>query len=261
MSRVQMGLRSGGVTWTESAHAIEDNPMSSIAVSLRESKTLEDALEYLPRAAVIAYCKGEVIYSRDQTATEIYLVIGGSVKVCRPTGQVRQSVIDIYCPDELFGESALLGMALTGETANAFESATVMKWTAQEIEEIAMRRPQLAIALLQCAVRRSMDFTCRIESFAVDDIPRRLAHAIMHFSTRFGHQIEDGSIEMIPFTHEILAQYVGTSRELVTHHMSDFRRLGYLRYSRRGIWLYREAMADWLKAGTARKHGTPGRWN
>ena len=52
---------------------------------------------------------------------------------------------------------------------------------------------------------------------------------------------------MVPFTHELLSQYVGTSREMVTHYMNQFRRQGYLRYSRKGIILYKDAFKEWLR--------------
>jgi CRP-like cAMP-binding protein len=53
-------------------------------------------------------------------------------------------------------------------------------------------------------------------------------------------------MHMAPLTHELLSQYVGTSREIVTHYMNQFRKQGYLRYSRKGIVLYRDALQDWL---------------
>ena len=37
---------------------------------------------------------------------------------------------------------------------------------------------------------------------------------------------------------------MGTSREIVTHYMNQFRRQGYLRYSRKGIILYRDALQE-----------------
>jgi CRP-like cAMP-binding protein len=52
---------------------------------------------------------------------------------------------------------------------------------------------------------------------------------------------------MAPFTHELLSQYVGTSREIVTHYMNQFRRQGYLKYSRKETILYRDAFRDWLR--------------
>ena len=55
----------------------------------------------------------------------------------------------------------------------------------------------------------------------------------------------------MPFTHELLSQYVGTSREIVTHYMNQLRRQGYLKYSRKGISLNREALRDWLRRDTS----------
>jgi len=56
---------------------------------------------------------------------------------------------------------------------------------------------------------------------------------------------------MMALTHELLSQYVGTSREIITHYMNQFRRDGYLRYSRKGILLHRDAMRDWLRQQAA----------
>jgi CRP-like cAMP-binding protein len=124
-----------------------------------------------------------------------------------------------------------------------------MTWTTAEIEDIATKRPRLAVALLQILVQRTVDFTHRIESFSLDNIARRLARSLIRFSERLGVEEQDGSVRMAPFTHELLSQYVGTSREIVTHYMNQFRRQGYLRYSRKGIILYRDAFKDWLKQG------------
>jgi CRP-like cAMP-binding protein len=80
----------------------------------------------------------------------------------------------------------------------------------------------------------------------VDNIARRLARSLLRFSDRLGTLDADGSVRMSPFTHELLSQYVGTSREIVTHYMNQFRKKGYLRYSRKGITLHREALRGWL---------------
>jgi CRP/FNR family transcriptional regulator len=169
------------------------------------------------------------------------------VKVCRIAEDGRQVVVDIYQADEFFGESAFLGRSSRAELAVALEGTKLMTWTTAEIEDISMRRPKLAVALMQLLVQRSVDFAERIESFSVDNIARRLARTLIRFSERLGLRSDDGSIQMIPFTHELLSQYVGTSREIVTHYMNLFRRQGYLRYSRKGILLYRDAMKEWLR--------------
>ena len=210
-------------------------------------KQLEDPLAHLPCSSILEYRKGQVIYNQDQPSTNIYLVIDGKVKVCRMADEGSQVVVDIYQTDEFLGESAFLSSPARDEQALALENTKVMTWTTAEIENIVMRRPRLAVALLQIMVQRSIEFGHRIESFSVDNTARRLARTLIRFSERLGQSLEDGSIQMMPFTHQLLSQYVGTSREIVTHYMNQFRRQGYLRYSRKGILLYRDAMKDWLR--------------
>jgi CRP/FNR family cyclic AMP-dependent transcriptional regulator len=219
---------------------------SPITISAPQ-KQLEDPLAHLPCSSILEYRKGQVIYNQDHPSTNIYLVIDGKVKVCRMADNGRQVVVDIYQTDEFFGESAFLNSPTRDEQALAIENTKVMTWTTAEIEDILMRRPRLAVALLQILVQRLIEFGHRIESFSVDNIARRLARTLIRYSERLGQSMEDGSIQMMPFTHELLSQYVGTSREIVTHYMNQFRRQGYLRYSRKGILLYRDAMKDWLR--------------
>jgi CRP/FNR family transcriptional regulator len=199
----------------------------------------------------VEYKRGQSIYSQDQPSTSIYLVIEGKVKVSRMADDGHQVVVDIYQTDEFFGESALLNLPQRAEQATAMENTKLMTWTTAEIEEIVTRRPRLAVALLQILVQRTIDFGQRIESFSVDNIARRLARSLIRFSERMGVAEADGSVRMVPFTHEMLAQYVGTSREIVTHYMNQFRRQGYMRYSRKGILLYRDAFREWLRQGAS----------
>ncbi len=214
---------------------------------------LEDPLAYLPCSRIAEYRKGQLIYGEDQPSSAIFLIIDGKVKVSRPAHDGNQVVVDIYQSDEFFGESAFLDLPRRSEQATALENTKLMTWTASEIEEIIFRRPRLAIALLQILVQRTIEFTHRIESFSVDNIARRLARSLIRFSERLGLPEEEGAVRMAPFTHELLAQYVGTSREIVTHYMNQFRRQGYLRYSRQGIILYRRSFEAWLSSTNGSK--------
>jgi CRP/FNR family cyclic AMP-dependent transcriptional regulator len=221
--------------------------MASIARMVTPQRTLEDPLAHLPCSTIVEFKKGQTVYNQDQPSTSIYLVIEGKIKVSRMAGDGQQVVVDIYQTDEFFGESALLNLPQRSEQAAALENTKVMTWTTAEIEDMVTKKPRLAVALLQILVQRSIEFGQRIESFSLDNIARRLARSLIRFSERLGSPEADGSVSMAPFTHELLSQYVGTSREIVTHYMNQFRRQGYLRYSRKGIVLYRDAFKDWLR--------------
>jgi CRP/FNR family transcriptional regulator, cyclic AMP receptor protein len=209
---------------------------------------LEDPLAYLPRSPILEYEPGQVIYGLDQPAKGLYLVIDGRVTVCRRADNGKPVVVDIYQSDEFFGESALLHFPHAQEQAVALENTGVMVWTAAQIENILILRPRLAVALLQVLALRLLDFKSRVHILASEPAPRRLVHTLIRFSKRLGQINEDGSVRMIPFTHKLLAQYVGTSREAVTLLMNRLRRDGYLHYSRGGnIVIRRDALAEWLR--------------
>ena len=72
-----------------------------------------------------------------------------------------------------------------------------------------------------------------------------LARSLVRFSERLGTPEQDGSVRMAPLSHELLAEYVGTSREVVSHYMSEFRKRGYLSYSRKEILVYRNTWQEW----------------
>ena len=221
--------------------------MATSITGLAPQRALEDPLAHLPCSSIVEYRRGQSIYNQTQPSMAIYLVIGGKVKVSRLADDGRQVVVDIYQPDEFFGESAFVGAAPRAEQAMALENTKLMAWSTGEIEDVIVKRPRLAVALVQIFVQRTLEFADRIESFSADNIAQRLARSLLRFSDRLGTRREDGSVRMGPFTHELLSQYVGTSREIVTHYMNQFRKQGYLQYSRKEIVLYRSAMQDWLR--------------
>jgi CRP/FNR family cyclic AMP-dependent transcriptional regulator len=221
--------------------------MGSSALAFAPETTLEDPLAHLPRSTVVEYKRKRIIYSEERPSTGICLIISGRVKVCRSGYDGQEAVVDIYRADDLFGESALIGAPYNTERATALEDTKLMTWSAAEIEDIITRRPKLAVALLQILAQRMVEFGQRIQSFSLDDGAHRLARSLIRLSERLGTPTEDGSIQMAALTHELLSQYVGTSREIITHHMNHFRRQGYLRYSRKGIALYRDAFREWLR--------------
>jgi CRP/FNR family transcriptional regulator len=187
-----------------------------------------------------------LIYGLDAYPTSIYLVVKGTVGISHIAHDGSEVLLDIVRPDDLFGESAFLQAPRRLERAEAIQRAEVMSWSVSEMEDLVMKRPRLAVALLQILAQRNVEYTLRIESFAIDSIARRLARSLLRLSDRLGTPEESGSVRMMPLSHYMLSRYIGTSREIVTHHMGQFRKNGYVDYSRRGISLHRDTLKSVL---------------
>ncbi|HWB98853.1 MAG TPA: Crp/Fnr family transcriptional regulator [Bryobacteraceae bacterium] len=213
---------------------------------------LEDALSYLPRKGVVEWRRGQTIYDQEHPSGAIHLVMSGRVKVTIPGENRCRIVVDIYAADEMFGEASFLGLPARKENAEAMERTVLMSWTTDEIEDYIQSSPKLGLALIQMMVGRCVDFEARLQSMALDKTPERIARSLLRFTERVGVLEEDGSMRIPPLTHQLLSEYVGTSREIVTFQMNHFRALGYLRYSRKAIHIYPEVLRNFLKNPSAK---------
>ncbi len=220
--------------------------MSSTASNLFSYPSgTDDPLELLPHTPVREYKKNEVIHDADDRPEYLYLVIDGRVKASRqPEG--REVILDFYHKDDFFGEAAFLGAERYGEQATALDRTTVMAWSVADLRRLMGRTPTLGPALLRVVARKLADANERVESFCLDPINRRLVKALLRLGARSGQVSETPLLHVPPVTHEQLARYVGTSREIVTQYMNQFRRDQLLKYSRRGLELDLEALRQYL---------------
>ncbi len=207
----------------------------------------EDPLTYLPRKPVQEYAKGRVIYDAQHPPGDLYVVILGRVKISNTAEDGCQTVGRIVRAEGLFGESCLVGPTTRSETACALDNVTLMAWTRAEIEQQIEREPRLGIALSQYLVRQCLELQDRIESMAVHKTPERVMLALLQLASDLGTPTPDGAVRVQSLTHHTIAEFVGTSREIVTFQMNRLRRLGLIRYSRKFIDIYASAMRENLK--------------
>jgi CRP-like cAMP-binding protein len=220
---------------------------SAVTTLCTRRHRIEDPLEHLPFSKIVEYGKRQVIYNELSGPAGLYLVVSGRVKVSLPAEAGRDVIIDVYRADDFFGESALLGEPCCNERAVALDRARVMMWPTDALANIMNDRPCLPIALLQAMVQRTLSFRARIRNLHAGTVERRLADFLRTLAEQSGMRRNDGAALMLPLTHEVLAQYVGTSREAVTLYMTEFRRKGYIDYSRLEMVVYLDAIAELLR--------------
>ena len=82
---------------------------------------------------------------------------------------------------------------------------------------------------------------------AVHKTPERVMLAILQLAADLGSPMPDGSLRVASLTHHTIAEFVGTSREIVTFQMNRLRRMGLVRYSRKHIDVYAQALRENLR--------------
>jgi CRP/FNR family transcriptional regulator len=201
---------------------------------------------YLPRKSIKEIGKGRVIYGPEKPTDCIYLIVGGRVKVTTTAAEGYETVARILCTEELFGATVLVG-GHSSEAAVVLDAAMLMSWTRDEIEAQIEREPRLGFALAQYFVRQCIALQERIEAVALHKTPERILLAFVQLADLLGTPQPDGAMRIDSLTHQTIADYVGTSREIVTFQMNRIRQLGLIQYSRRYIDVYSRAVAEALR--------------
>ncbi len=212
--------------------------------------TLEDPLRYLPRKPLLEFAQRQIIYNAGQPSDRLFVVLRGCVKIAASNADGRATVARIVLKEGVFGESCLLTSGTRAESASALDATTVMAWTRKEIDEQIEREPRLGIALIQLVTRNSIELLDRIESMAVYKVPERVLLALLRFSSDIGVSMTSGATRIAPLTHETIAEYVGTYREIVTNEMNRLRTLGLVNYSRKFIDVYPVAIVEEFRRRT-----------
>ena len=198
----------------------------------------EDPLAYLPRKPVQKFVRRQVVYDPQHPAGSLYLVLQGRVTVRLTSNEGDQIIARIVCAEGIFGESALIGPPAAEASAIALDDVTAMCWTREEIEEHIEKEPRLGLALAQYMVRQCLELQERIEILAVYKTPERIMLALLQLAGAMGTLLPDNSTRIRALPHHTIAEYVGTSREIVTFQLNRLRRKGYLRYTRKEIDVY-----------------------
>ncbi len=203
----------------------------------------EQALPAIQRT----YTRGDLLYGMDFPAEEVFYLLEGRVLISRFSQQGNVVILDYREGGEVVGEHALCGMARRATEARAVRQTRVLIVKARQVLS-ALQRQQHDHLLFQCLSRELLDTLGLVELFALDGVEHRLAKRLLSYSqkTRGLHPSGPG---MLDFSHEELAQMVGTTRQVVTQIMEKFRSAGLLDYARRQITIKEEQVLAFLQQG------------
>jgi len=212
---------------------------------------------YLPRKPIQEFSKKAVVYSPQQPSRSLYMVLSGRVKVSSALS--GGEIAGIVHKGGLFGEPALVDAERRSDSAVALDPLTLMAWSRGEIEQQVELNPGLGLALIRYLAGHCLELADRMKTMVIHRTPERVMLAMLQFAREAGVTMADGSTRVESLTHQTLAEYVGTSREVVTFQLNSLRRLGLLRYNRKYIDLsvdkIEEAIRQASQSQIAEKNG------
>ena len=185
--------------------------------------------------------RGQLIYAPGETPEALFLLKAGRVRVYRLAEDGRKLVLGTFGPGTAFGEMSFLGQSMTGSFAEAIDDCTVCVMSRLDVEALIQEHPGVAVRLVELISQRLREAEDKLEQIAFRSVPTRLGRLLLSLGSRGG--IVDG------YSHQELADMIGTSRETVSRTLVELKNAGIVDIERRRIRILdRGALAAFIEA-------------
>ena len=181
-----------------------------------------------------SFARGGVLFTENDTATELFVVVSGRIAIANRSIDGRESVVALMERGDLLGEMPLFdGLARSAEAralepseARALEPSDVIAIPYAPLRDIYRDQPELLWNVVQMLANRLRNTDEQLADSVFLDVTGRTAKRLLELA---------GTADefSLPITQEELAGMVGASRERVNKAIASFVRLGWIEQSER----------------------------
>ena len=192
-----------------------------------------DAIERV--SSVLKLPRRGSLYEQGSPANSLYVVVSGRVRVVRAGADNRALTVAYSLPGELLGETALSDGGGYRSTATATESVEAVQIPLRTVLSFLVEQPAFAQRMLALMVDRRIEAERRVESLLSRSVESRVAEFLVAAVDRNGVADARGVLIDVRYTHQEIADYIGSTRETVTLTLGELRRQELVTFDHRRI--------------------------
>ncbi len=171
---------------------------------------------WLAESTTMVSCdRGRVFYTPGDASEVVFILKHGRVDLYRLGPDGRKLVVATLGPHSLFGEMGLIGQRMYGCYAEAAEDCLICVLSRTDLQGLVRRNPEVGLRLLAEVSERLQQREADLEALAFRSLPARLAAFLLHEVDHFG--------TVNGYSHQELAEHLGTYRETVSQLLGRFR--------------------------------------
>ncbi len=189
----------------------------------------KDEMKEMDRTTTMSTCRRGKSFYRAQDASEVLFILKkGRVQLYRLSPEGKKLIVATISGGSIFGEMAIVGQGMHNTFAEALEDCLLCVMSRHDVERLILGNPSVALRIMNVLANRLRQAEARMEDMAFKSISARLASLLLTLG-----QEQDGHI--YGYTHQDLAEAIGTYRETATLTLNDFKANQYIAIGRKRI--------------------------
>lgn len=176
-----------------------------------------------------SYEERTIISDPENAPERAFLCTSGTLKVTKLLSNGREILITILESGSIWSDRSLLKGYWREVFIETMSPVNVVSIEKEAFELYVCSEPDRLTQFMMRISDQMSDALTLLEDFRGRDVASRLASVLVRFSKQYGVAKESSVVIDLPFTHQDLANMIGTARETVSRNMGRFRAEGYLR--------------------------------
>ena len=183
----------------------------------------------------LKFKRDQFIYMQDDSATHIYMIVNGRVKIGHYLENGEEVVTAILAKGEVFGELAMAGEERRRDFAQAVEASTICPLTTEELKGLMYENKELSFKILKLIGLRIMKLERKLELLVFKDARTRVIEFLKDAASWKGVRVGFETMIQTQLTHKDIASLTGTSRQTVTTILNDLKEKNLINFNRKQI--------------------------
>lgn len=190
------------------------------------------------------YNKKDYIYFEDDSASKVYLIEKGKVKIGYYNQDGTEVVKAILTNGELFGEQAILGENIREEFAQSLDNKTsICPISVQTMHDLMRDNQTFSFKIYKFIGFKFKKLERRLQLLLFKDAKTRLIEFLDELCEEFGYDCEKTGDHVIkhPYTQKDIASLIGTSRPTLNILLQELRTDNYIDFNRKEIRIIKKS--------------------
>jgi len=183
------------------------------------------------------YSTGQIFYSPDEPGEQLFVLQSGRVRIYKLSPEGRALTLTILEPVTVFGEMSLVGHRLHDSFAEAMTDCVIGVIKRDTLRQMIENSPVLARCFMELIGQRLREIESKLADVAFKSVSERLATVLLNMASMAETQLDTMIPEVVRYTHQQLAELIGSYRETVTKAIGEFRETGLIRIEEDTIYL------------------------
>ena len=187
-----------------------------------------------------AYKKSDYIYFEEDSASKVYLIEKGKVKLGYYTEDGNEVVKAILTKGELFGEKAILGEEIRNEFAQSVDATTsICPIGVETMHDLMRDNKTFSLKIYKFLGLRFKRLERRLQLILFKDTRTRFLEFTKELCEEYGHDCEKTGDKVImhPYTQKDIASLIGTSRSNLNVLMNELKEENLITFNRKELRL------------------------